>query len=169
MEGLHMRNCLAGTILFVAMFIGMRVIHAQTSVKAGPPPSGPAPRTSDGKPDLSGLWTTPTGPGEPESIAKIFGQPLQLGRSHDPWSLTPWAQAQFDYNQDPTQGINAHGARLELNPRYAHCIPLSLLAQVAGTDVLSPFEIHQAPRKLTVIFEHDNAIRQIFTDGRAHP
>jgi hypothetical protein len=164
-----MRNLLAGTILIVAMFAVLRVVNAQTAVKAGAPPGAPAPRTPDGKPDLSGLWTTPTGPGEAESIAKISGQTLQLGRSHDAWLLTPWAQAQFDYNQDPTKGINAHGARLELNPRYAHCVPLSLPQEVAGTDVLSAFEILQTPRKLTIIYEHDNMVRQVFTDGRQHP
>jgi hypothetical protein len=164
-----MRNLLADAILIVAMFSVLRVVNAQTAAKAGAPPSAPAPRTSDGKPDLSGLWTTPTGPGEAESIAKISGQPLQLGRSRDPWFLTPWAQAQFDYNQDPTQGINAHGARLELNPRYAHCVPLSLPQEVAGTDVLSAFEILQTPRKLAIIYEHDNMVRQVFTDGRQHP
>jgi hypothetical protein len=164
-----MRKLLAGTILIVAMFAVLRVVNAQTAAKAGAPPSTPAPRTTDGKPDLSGLWTTPTGPGEAEGIAKISGQPLQLGRSHDPWFLTPWAQAQFDYNQDPTKGINAHGARLELNPRYAHCVPLSLPQEVAGTDVLSAFEILQTPRKLTIIYEHDNMVRQVFMDGRQHP
>jgi len=142
---------------------------AQSAPKSAGTANATVPRTADGKVDLSGFWTTPTGAGEAESIAKIYGHPLVLGRSREPWLMTPWAKAQYDYNQDPTQGVNAHGARLELNPRYAHCIPLSLLAQVAGTDVLSPFEIHQSPRKLTVIFEHDNAIRQIFTDGRPHP
>jgi len=156
-------------LMLAAAFSCLMIARAQNSTKPPAPSAEPIPRTPDGKVDLTGFWTTPTGPGEAESIAKIFGQPLQLGRSHEPWFLTPWAQAQFNYNQDPTQGVNAHGARLELNPRYAHCIPLSLLQQVAGTDVLSPFQILQTPREAWVIFEHDNAIQQIYTDGRQHP
>jgi hypothetical protein len=156
-------------VMGAAVFTSPPAANAQTTAKSGASSSAAVPRAPDGKPDLSGMWTTPTGPGEAESVAKIYGKPLQLGRSHDPWFLTPWAQAQFDYNQDPTTGINAHGARLELNPRYAHCIPLGLPQQIAGTDVLSPFEILQTPRKVVVLYEHDNVIRQIFTDGREHP
>jgi hypothetical protein len=160
---------IASVLLFTGALVIPFAARAQKNAKPQANSSAPIPRTPDGKVDLSGFWTTPTGPGEPESVATIFGQPLILGRSHDPWFLTPWAQAQFDYNQDPTKGVNAHGARLELNPRYAHCIPLSVPQQVAGTDVLSPFEIFQTPSKLIVIYEHDNAVREIHTDGRQHP
>jgi hypothetical protein len=156
-------------LIILAASFAPSVTRAQENAKTAANSNTPVPRTTDGKIDLTGFWTTPTGPGEAESVAKVFGKPLQLGRSHDPWFLTPWSQAQFDYNQDPTKGINAHGARLELNPRYAHCIPLSLPQQVAGTDVLSPFEIFQTPAKLLIIYEHDNAVREIHTDGRQHP
>ena len=122
-----MRNRWISSILvFMAVSSAPFLMGAQENAKPPANPKAPVPRTTDGKVDLSGFWATPTGPGETESIAMIFGKPLQLGRSHDPWFLTPWSRAQFDYNQDPTQGINAHGARLELNPTYAHCIPLSL-------------------------------------------
>jgi hypothetical protein len=160
---------IASVLVLLVMFSCTLDVRAQENAKPSVDSNTPIPRTSDGKVDLSGFWTTPTGPGEAQSIAKIFGQPLQLGRSHDPWFMTPWSQAQYDYNQDPTQGVNAHGARLELNPRYAHCIPLSLPQQVAGTDVLSPFEIFQTPKKLVFLYEHDNAVRQVYTDGRQHP
>lgn len=155
--------------LFAALYLCPFVTVSQENAKLAGSTNAVVPRTLDGKVDLSGFWTTPTGPGEAESIAKVFGEPLTLGHSREQWFMTPWAQAQFDYNQDPTKGINAHGARLELNPRYAHCIPLSLPQQIAGTDVLSPFEIFQSPKKLVVIYEHDNAVREIHTDGRQHP
>ena len=165
-----MRSCFIRSFLLLgAVCLSPFFALCQESPKTGGGDHLAVPRTPDGKVDLSGFWTTPTGPGEPESIAKIFGEPLILGRSREPWFMTPWAQAQFDYNQDPTKGINAHGARLELNPRYAHCVPLSLPQQIAGTDVLSPFEIFQTPQKLVVIYEHDNAVREIHTDGRQHP
>ena len=156
-------------VLCAALCLSPFVTVSQENTKPGGSSSRIVPRTLDGKVDLSGFWTTPTAPGEAESIAKIFGEPLTLGHSREQWFMTPWAQAQFDYNQDPTKGINAHGARLELNPRYAHCIPLSLPQQIAGTDVLSPFEIFQSPKKLVVIYEHDNAVREIHTDRRQHP
>jgi hypothetical protein len=151
---------LAGAGLFCP-----HVLIAQNSEK----PAGakmPVPRTADGHPDFSGTWSSPTEPGEEASLPKQYG-PMKMGVAQEAWAMTPWAQAQFDYNWNPTKGTNAHGARLELNPRYAHCVPYSPIQLVAG--FISPFEILQTPKKLFVFYENDNMVRQIFTDGRKHP
>jgi len=140
-------------------------LHAQTAAKSVPA-NTPIPRTADGHPDLSGIWSGPSEPGEPASLPTQYGT-LRNGIVQGEWSMTPWAQAQFDYNWNPTKGINAHSARLELNPRYAHCVPFSPVQLLGGVG--APFEILHTPKKLVIVFEDDNMVRQIYTDGRKHP
>ena len=140
-------------------------LRAQNAAKPASA-SAPIPRTADGHPDLSGVWSSPTEPGEEATLPKQYG-PMRMGVVQEPWAMTPWAQAQFDYNWNPTKGINAHSARLELNPRYSHCVPYSPTQLVGG--IISPFEFLQTPKKLLILYENDNVVRQIFTDGRKHP
>src|SRR5215472_9856752 len=54
----------------------------------------PVPRTPSGKPDLSGVWNTPS-TDESKILADRFG-----AIKDEPPSLTPWAAERYDYNHD---------------------------------------------------------------------
>ena len=105
-------------------------------------PAGPVPRTSDGKPDLSGVWERPFVP----DMTKTGRN--QQGAGELPF--TPWAKAnlaeEFDYS--------------------AHCLPLGYTRSINSP---MPMEIAQRPGRIVFLYEMNNAFHVIFMDGRGHP
>jgi len=113
---------------------------AAVLTRRGGPPAGPAPRTPDGKPDLSGLWgTDPADPGEAEKP-----------------EMLPWAEAiAKDWRENNSKDSPS-----------ARCLPRGLVL----LDDLFLNKIVQTPDLLVVINEYDiPGYRQVFLDGRGHP
>jgi hypothetical protein len=141
----------------------------------------PAPRTADGKPDLSGLWrgtgfgppvgstnppgTPPAARGAPRAAAAPVttpsGIPLATFRNvganfKDGLPLQPWAadlltKRQADNSKD--------------NPE-AHCLPMGIMQfHTQG----APRKFIQTPAVLVILYEASSGMRQIFTDGRPLP
>ena len=120
--------------------------------------SAPAPRTKDGKPDLSGIWQLeahcpPEGcgdyPAAPEFID--MGTHLKGGLPYQPWARElvekRWAQLGKD---DPVGSCRPAGAiRLLTSP--------------------PPRKIVQTPELVLILSERDVTYRQIHTDGRPLP
>jgi hypothetical protein len=105
-----------------------------------PAPTGPAPRTSDGKPDFSGLWYGPS--------------PLGGGGEAAP-DLLPWADAVAKQRIDNN---------LKESPS-ARCLPFNL-----GFFNTFLNRVVQSRDFLTTIIEYDvPGYRQVYLDGRAHP
>jgi len=144
---------------------------AQSSVPARMPAARPAPRTPDGKPDLSGVWGVVD---RATGVDRIGGEESRViyeryGRlpANEPIERTPWAQLRWEYNKDPRPGF---GAREALDPGWK-CIPHGPARQILGTsgEFVGGYEIIQSPRRVLIIYERHNQVRQIGMDGRGHP
>jgi hypothetical protein len=105
--------------------------------------SAPAPRTADGKPDLSGVW----------EHLNARTTAYYLDGIDIPWQ--PWALSLFQQRTEDNQ--------LE-NPE-SKCLP-------RGIPKADAFDIHkivQTPGLILILYEYQTTFRQIFTDGRTLP
>jgi hypothetical protein len=122
------------------------------------PPGGPAPRTADGHPDLSGVWF-------PNSAGR------QVQRAYP---IDPAARRQFDPKVTPEEkpvlipGSENKYKRQQL--RYGDCVipstPGTLLQENTTTW---PMQLIQTPDRLVMLIEYPMDFRVIHTDGRPHP
>src|SRR5262249_7760498 len=111
-----------------------------------PSPDAPAPRSSDGQPDISGVWRVADGR-HLQNIAVDIGEaPFQ-----------PWAAALFKERADA----------LGKGRPSQHCIPHGIPDGMLVRN--SPFKLVQTPGVVVILYEEFNHYRQIFTDGRKFP
>ncbi len=123
-------------------------------------PNGPVPRTSDGKPDLTGAWDAPRlyASNVIEEHAGGFG--LQAGRSlitdpsdgiipYQPWALAERDRRRLTENayEDPEGNCMLSGV-----PRI----------------LLFDFSLYQHPDSIMLLFAYNNTNRIIPLDGRPH-
>jgi hypothetical protein len=122
--------------------------------------TGPVPRIS-GKPDLSGIWQVeaePRGPG-------LFG----LGESPNSKYFRD-ILSDFPRGQEPLTPEGAEILRRNTQPGVLgpnlRCLPDG----VPHADLLpEPFKIIQTPIEVVILYEVETIFRQIFTDGRKFP
>lgn len=120
--------------------------------------NAPAPRTADGKPDLSGLWE-PIGPASSSFAGPSARDPqfADVGRDvKGGLPLQPWA----------AELLKARVAVDSKDDPDSHCLPLGPVKMHLHPY---PRRIIQTPGLMVLMFERDTAYRQIFTDGRALP
>ena len=134
-------RCYVGTIAIVILALTCsRATGQSKNAKASSASAKPAPRTPDGKPDLSGFWQ---GPLLRSMFASVGGPPL-----------TPAGEAAYKYNM--TQTVNPEGLCLFAGiPR----------ASISGV----PFEIVQNSNRVVFLYELMTTWRSIPVDGRDHP
>jgi len=126
--------------------------------------AAPAPKTADGKPDFSGIWSPnsaapvgtgktwgTTGGGRLRSIFVDIGWGLVDGAPYQPWA------AELTHKRQAREGIDGPETR---------CEPLFLLTRMAAP---SPKKFVQLPGLLLILWERNMEFRQIFTDGRPLP
>jgi hypothetical protein len=124
----------------------------------------PAPRTADGKPDLTGVWLNewfyggrvgkpPAAlPGEPPpSTFGNIGANFPNGLPLQPWAKQLMADRKAAGSKD--------------NPD-AHCLPMGLMQ---FHEHPQPRKMIQTPDVLVILYEGNAGMRQIFTDGRPLP
>jgi len=123
--------------------------------------SARAPKLRDGKADLSGLWRAAPDPqGKPEGVEnEIFPRYfVNVAKDLKPEEmvLRPAAATLFK------ERLQDHGK----NAPEAHCVPVG----VPGISTFpSAFKIVQMPRLMIMLYEKDTTYRQIFMDGRPLP
>jgi hypothetical protein len=130
--------------------------------KAGGAPNleAPVPRTADGKPDFSGMWTTednrpcpPNGCPDmkvPQEFVNI-GWSLKDGLPYQPWAAELVKKRMADNGKDDPS---------------SHCLPRGVVKE--HTTPLFR-KVIQIPGLLVILSESNASYRQIFTDGRALP
>jgi len=120
--------------------------------------SAPAPKTSDGKLDLSGVWVPEVDPnGKPQGVEnQVFPRyfvNIAADLKPDAVPFQPSAQALF------MQRLQNNGK----DAPAAHCKP-------SGVPLLNsvplPYKIIQAPQLIVILYEENTVFRQIFLDGR---
>ena len=135
--------------------------------------NAPAPKTADGKPDLSGLWRGApfAGPG-----GRRGGGAAAPATPPPPPPAGPPAANFLDIAQNMTGGLPLTPYGQELlktrvagnskdNPE-AHCLPMGIVQlHTQG----APRRFIQSPRQLVILYEASMERREIFTDGRAVP
>src|SRR6266850_926568 len=134
--------------------------------------SAPAPRASNGRPDLSGVW---------QPHASQAGEALRLvGRGAD--QVDPGVDLQtfskyflnmladFKPGEEPVRPEAAaiyrqRGQTSGKDVPTSHCLP----GGVPFSTLIAPFKMIQTPVEIVMLLEDNNPPRQIYTDGRKLP
>jgi hypothetical protein len=104
-------------------------------------PAAPAPRDSQGRADLSGIWMSGAAPG---------------GQRSDPVPYTPEAQ----------QKVREFQSRQNIDDPMGQCL---LVGIPRIYSMPMPFRIIQLPNEVIFLHEAFRGIRIVPTDGRPHP
>jgi hypothetical protein len=120
------------------------------------PEGGPAPRTADGHPDLSGVWFAGRAGGHVDNPA-LRRQFDPKVTPEEPPSFQPWAMAKIKAMTSTDY---------ELGRASVNCMPRG----VPGMFLINPypFQIVQTPGLFVQLDELNNNFRVVHTDGRPH-
>ena len=114
------------------------------------------PRTSDGKPDLQGIWQVlNTAAWDIEDHTAQLGIPAGKGVVEGDIPYQPWAAAKKKENFEK---------RSTADPETKCFLP----GVPRATYMPFPFQILQTPKYLTIAHEYLHALRLIYTDGSQH-
>jgi hypothetical protein len=120
------------------------------------PKGGPAPKSSDGHPDLSGVWFPGSAGGFTfnASLRKQFDPKVT---PEEPPPFQPWAEAKIKAMTKTD---------FELGRASVNCLPRG----VPGMFMINPYPLQlvQTPGQLVQLDELNNNFRVIHTDGRPH-
>jgi hypothetical protein len=138
-------------LLFVLFVAAVSAASAQT-------PPNTLPRTSDGKPDLSGIWQVMnTAAWDIQDHSAQKGVPAGVGvvvGNEIPYKPEALAKKRENYanraTADPESKCYLPGV-----PRIMY--------------MSYPFQIFQKPDQITMLFEYVHATRAIYTNGTQHP
>ncbi len=153
------RLLVALLVIFIAAIAALTLIRrgaTQPSLRA---PGSSLPRTSDGQPDLNGVWQVLTTASwdiqdHPAKLGVPAGQGVVEGDEipYQPWAL---AKKQENFKNRLTADLVEARGFLPGVPRIMY-MPL-------------PFQIVQTPKYVTLVYEYGHAVRVIYTDGTKHP
>lgn len=130
-----------------AQWLKLTVPDTPRNANGAPNLRAPAPRSADGKPDLSGVWHAANG--------RYIGNLAAAQGIAAPFQ--PWAEALYKERQ----------ANNGLDRPSGKCLPKSVPDGMTLPPY--PFKIVQTPKVTLMLYEIFVAYRQIHTDGRALP
>lgn len=111
----------------------------------------PALKTPDGHPDLSGIWDRGMPPAPGPRPFQNLPSLLPDGLPMQPWAVELRKQRLAENSKDHPD---------------AHCLPLHPVQLHSHPQ---PRKIVQTPGLVLIVYEANNGLRQIFTDGRPLP
>jgi len=125
------------------------------AVRPAPPPAGPAPHFSDGRPDFGGkgAWF----PGFAGNIAETQWKGVHSADKHVDVPFLPTALELFNHRVET----------IGKEDPEAQCLPVGVPRYMFDPYA---FQMIQTRDRVLFLFEGDNYLwREVFTDGRKHP
>jgi hypothetical protein len=153
-----MRPRFPALILATALSVSRFVATSAAGEATQNPGAAAIPRTSDGKPDLSGIW----------QVINTAAWDIQ---DHSAQKGVPGGQGVVEGNEIPYQAW-ALARKRENYEQRATLDPESkcYLPGVPRIMYMSfPFQIIQKPNELTFLYEFVHTVRYVFTNGSPHP
>jgi hypothetical protein len=123
--------------------------------------TGPVPRLN-GKPDLSGIWQVP---GEPRAPNGLFGLGESLNSRYFRDILSDFPPDQRPLTPEGVARLRANGQPGVFNPQL-NCLPDGV---PHGNVLPEPFKFIHARGVIVMLYEVETTFRQVFTDGRRLP
>ncbi len=148
-----MRHVLMTSLLLLALaplqaqWLNYPTKNAPRTKDGKPDMSAPLPRSKDGKPDITGIWM-------PNGLKYLISIAADLKPDEVPFQ--PWAAALYKERR----------ANLGRDDPNNKCLPSGVPEKEAVT---SPFKIMQFPGETVILYESRTIFREIFTDGRLLP
>jgi hypothetical protein len=144
-----MRNGFASVVL--AAFFAFPATRVTAQAPA-------TPRTSDGKPNLQGIWQVlNTAAWDVQDHAARLGVPAGQGivdGNEIPYQPAALAKKRANFENRATADPETKG--------YLPGVPRIMF-------VPFPFQIFQTPDQIVMVFEYDRGVRNIYTNGTPHP
>lgn len=123
--------------------------------------SAPAPRTSDGRPDLSGVWDAVPPVNGTAGVGGAEGAPAPVFRN-----LAAVVPGGVPLRPAARKLLEERMANHSEDHPDAHCLPVHPVQLHSHPQ---PRKIVQTPGVVLIIYEANGGLRQIFTDGRPLP
>lgn len=139
------RTVATATLVVTLLWVASAALAQGEAIERAPkaPTRAPTPRTADGKPDLSGIWS---------ADRRFIYDINDALKKDDSLPLQPWA-------------LKTTMSRLSKDDPEALCLPAGVPRQAPY-----PWRIVQTKTHIFFLFEGNiHSYRQIFMDGRPHP
>ena len=159
------RTLVAVTLLLLAapaqaQWLGYPAKHVPRNADGTPNLAAPAPRTPDGRIDLSGVWEAVDHPDDPAGGIEGVRSPKYMVNVMRDFNgavpFQPWAAELFKQRQ---------ANKLRDNPMI-RCLPAGVPRLAAYSH---PYKIVQTADLIVIMYESQTLFRQVFMDGRSHP
>ncbi|MBV9770109.1 MAG: hypothetical protein JOZ32_11110 [Bryobacterales bacterium] len=156
----------------VAQWPSYRTTGVPRNPDGKPNLSAPAPKTAEGKPDLTGIWQNNRTVGGTVAARSSANPPgsnedlLTIARRSAFWNLGSQFKDGLPFT---SYGAEIHRERVADNSKDnpdAHCLPMGIMQFHNHGE---PRKMIQTPQVIVILYEANAGIRQIFTDGRTLP